>query len=91
VSPFKVLLHRRAERALYKLPKRILRQVYDLVSELEIDPVPWRTWDLRKIRGEEDTYRVRLGRYRVIYWVDWTGKEVIILRIAPRKKAYEQS
>jgi len=91
VSPFKVLLHRQAERALYKLPKRVLRQVYDLISELELYPVPWRTWDIRKIRGEEDAYRVRLGRYRVIYWVDWTGKDVVILRIASRKKAYKPS
>jgi len=85
---FKILLHRRAEKNLYKLPKHILRKFYELMNTLEANPVPWREWDVRKLRGFEDTYRIRLNNYRVIYSVNWKRKEIIILKIEKRGKAY---
>ena len=42
-------MHRRVERSLYDLPKGVLRRIYELISELEVNPVPWRSWDVRKI------------------------------------------
>ena len=82
----KILLHRRAEKSFDKLPKQILRKVYELVSELKANPVPWKTWDVRKIKGEKDTYRVRLDKYRLVYWVNWRKREITILKIESRKK-----
>ena len=89
MKPYEVLLHRRVERKLYTLPKSLLRRIYQLISELEINPVPWRKWDVRKIRGEEDVYRIRIGKYRLIYWVNWKERKIIILKIARRERVYE--
>jgi len=68
---FKIFLHRKVEKNLYIIPKYILKKFYDLISDLEISPVPWRKWDVRKLKGLEDTYRIRLDKYRVVYWVNW--------------------
>ena len=69
VSNFRVFFNRKAERGLYGLPKGVLSSVYDLVSDLEVDPVPWRRWDVKPLKGQSGLYRVRLAQYRVIYSV----------------------
>jgi len=89
VTGFKVFLHRKAEKSLYALPKHVLRKVYDFLSDLGRNPLPWRTWDIRKIRGEENTYRVRLNKYRIVYWVNWKAKEIVVLKVELRKKVYK--
>jgi mRNA interferase RelE/StbE len=84
----KIYLHKKAEKSLYRLPMQTIRKVHEFITELETNPVPWKTWDIRKIKGEKDTYRVRLDKYRLIYMVNWKEKEIVILKIEPRKKAY---
>jgi len=42
---------------------------------LETNPVPWREWDVRKLKGFENTYKICLDNYRVIYWINWERKE----------------
>ena len=43
---------------------------------------------MEELGCEEDIYGIRIGKYRVIYWVDWSEREVIILKIAPRERVY---
>jgi len=89
VNPYRVKLHRRAEKALYKLPKTTLRQAYQLISALETNPVPWRTHDIKQLEAHDETYRARIGRYRIVYWVDWEAREVTVLNITSRGRAYK--
>ena len=84
----KVFLHRKAEKSLYALPKHVLGSLRFL-SDLGRNPLPWRTWDIRKIRGEENTYRVRLNKYRIVYWVNWKAKGIVVLKVELRKKVYK--
>jgi len=42
----------------------------------------------QKLSGEEEKYRVRKGRYRVIYAIDDAERLVTVLRIADRKDVY---
>lgn len=41
----------------------------------------------RKIRGEANLYRIRLGRFRVLYEIDHQKKRVVVLKIDKRSKA----
>jgi len=66
----------------------VLIRVYELVKVLETDPVPWKTWDIKNLRGADDAYRVRIGRYRVMYYIDRENLVIIIQKISTRKKAY---
>jgi mRNA interferase RelE/StbE len=89
VTPYTVHLHRKAEKTLYRLPKDTLRKVYQLITALETNPVPWRDWDIRRLEAHEETYRAHLGRYRLIYWVNWKAREVTVLKISSRGRAYK--
>ena len=43
----------------------------------------------RKILGF-DSYRLRLGDYRILYAVDWDNKIVYVVRLEPRSRAYKK-
>ncbi len=56
---------------------------------LQNDPIPAAIFDLKKLAGMKDTYRIRIGDIRVVYEVDWETKEVKVLLVAQRESAYE--
>jgi len=43
---------------------------------------------LKKIRGEEHTYRIRVGQFRILYEVDDENFRVVIFKIERREQAY---
>jgi mRNA interferase RelE/StbE len=47
-----------------------------------------RTPGCRKLRGSEDTYRVRVGDYRIIYVVEDARVLVTIVRAGHRRDVY---
>lgn len=47
-----------------------------------------RPQDSEKLAGYVDRYRVRQGRYRVIYLIDDERREVTIFKIGHRKDVY---
>jgi mRNA interferase RelE/StbE len=76
-----------ADRDLEKLKGRIRRQDFEhlraAVSGLTNEPRPH---GVRKIKGEEKTYRIRVGSYRVVYEVFDNDKLVLILQIVRRSE-----
>ncbi|MFW6162894.1 MAG: type II toxin-antitoxin system RelE family toxin [Planctomycetota bacterium] len=42
----------------------------------------------RKIRGSVSDWRVRVGAYRVVYEIDDEAREVRVMRVRRRPKAY---
>lgn len=60
---YRVEILRRAARALSKLPERDYERVRDAVRALSADPRPP---GCKKLVGR-DGWRIRVGRYRVIY------------------------
>jgi mRNA interferase RelE/StbE len=76
-----------ADRELEKLKGRIRRQDYerlrDAVRSLVNEPRPQ---GVRKIKGAEKAYRIRVGRYRVIYEVYDNDNLILILLIARRSE-----
>jgi len=61
----------------------------DLVSTLKSEPIPYRIYDVSKLRGREDAYRIRIGGIRLVYHVDWAHHIVDVEYIGPRGKAYK--
>ena len=74
-----------ADRDLEKLKGRIRMQDFErlrnAVRNLAENPRPQ---GVRKIRGAEKAYRVRVGNYRVVYDVYDSDNLVLILQIARR-------
>ena len=46
------------------------------------------SYPYKKIKGETDLYRIRVGNYRILYQVDKNKKWIIILKIDKREKIY---
>ena len=69
-------------RDLEKLEKSIASRIYKKVGELSKDPS---SKDIKKLKGL-DTYRLRVGDYRVLFDID--KDNIIILKISHRKKIY---
>ncbi len=82
--PYEVLLHREASKELLELPGPIYRRIQAGLIELQTEPRPRRA---AKLRGHENLWRLRFGRYRVIFHVDDSEHVVTVVRIALRSEA----
>ena len=76
-----------ADRDVEKLKGRIRRQDFErlrnAVRSLAEEPRPQ---GVRKIRGAERAYRIRVGNYRVVYDVYDSDNLVLILQVARRSE-----
>ena len=74
-----------ADRDLGRLKKKITRRDFErlraAISGLADEPRPE---GVRKIRGAERAYRIRIGSYRVVYEVYDNDKLVLLLQVARR-------
>ena len=85
MAKYKIEMARSAEKALYKLPKNDLGRVVEAIKALAGNPFPQ---GYRKLSGEQDTYRIRIGSYRVIYEIYHKIVLIKILKIGDRKEVY---
>ena len=71
--------------------QKIKNKVNEIVLELKSDPHKKRPKvDLKLISSKsEAVYRVRLGKYRLIYQIEEKDKKIIITMIFPRGRGYQ--
>jgi mRNA interferase RelE/StbE len=85
---YRIVVQKKAAKVLQSLPGSHLRKFSELLDILRINPIPWRSFDVRKIKGIEDTYRVRIGDYRVVYFIDNASSTIHILKFDIRGNVY---
>ena len=83
--PFAVYLTERADKELSKLPDKDRSRIRSAIETLASTPLPR---GVAKLRGLRDAYRIRVGKYRVLYRILWKERMIVIFRVALRKKAY---
>ncbi len=49
-------------------------KVLELLDVLESTSIPVDNYDIKKMKGLKNTYRIRIGDYRVVYQVDFSNK-----------------
>ena len=86
---FAVNIKRKALRNLEKLNKKQKQRIATIIMVLKKDPIPFRKTDVCKLRGYENTYRIRIGDLRIVYQVSWSERTVLVHYIGPRERAYE--
>ena len=82
---YQVLISRSAEKQLKKLPVDAQRKVAAVILSLGIEPRPY---GCKKLAGTADSYRVRVGDYRVIYDITEHKVTVTVLKIGHRRDIY---
>ena len=88
-SFFSVKVKRRAFKALERLPTDYKLRVLEILDELSSNPIPYKGYDLKKLKGYKDTFRIRLGDLRIVYTIDWSSKSITVHYIGPRERAYK--
>ncbi|RLI73682.1 type II toxin-antitoxin system RelE/ParE family toxin [Archaeoglobales archaeon] len=86
---YQVLIHPKVARAIKELPKAHKIRLSMLIDTLKNNPIPFKKFDVKKLKGQRDRFRVRLGNFRLTYEVDKKEKLVMLLKLERRGKAYE--
>ncbi len=87
---FEVFLSNIALKSLKKFDARTVQKSKKALIFLKSSPIPINEYGIKKIEGAEDTYRLRIGKYRIIYKIEWDRKEIYVLKIDIRnEKTYK--
>lgn len=78
--------NKRAKKDYENLDVKSRAKINELCEVLQKVPVPFKEYDVRKIEGREDNYRIRFGKFRVLYNVDEISHLVYILKIERRSE-----
>lgn len=76
---------RLARKQIEALPKSVAARVESAIAALADDPRPAGSL---KLKDREHTWRIRVGRYRIVYEVHDDVLVVIIIRVAHRRDVY---
>jgi mRNA interferase RelE/StbE len=60
-------------------------RIHEAMKQLSQNPRPD---GVKKLQGEVDFYRIRVGDYRILYIIDDSVKLINIMRTMPRENAY---
>ncbi len=74
-----------AARELKRIDRQAVARILRAVEALSSNPLPP---GVRKLKGAEHTYRIRVGEYRVIYDLLASRLLVQIVRVRHRKNTY---
>ena len=83
---YKVLVSKTASKELSDLPTQVVNRIIPAIKKLGDDPRPP---GCKKLKGEQDTWRIRIGDYRVIYTVDDVIRIVDVRSVGHRKDIYD--
>jgi mRNA interferase RelE/StbE len=85
MATYRIEVSATAERQIRKLPRADQTRVVRVIQALAADPHPT---GCRKLSGYDDVFRVRIGRYRVLYSIEGRRLVIIILKVGDRKDIY---
>ncbi len=86
---FLVKVAKRAIKSLERIPVYYRKHVNELLVALEKDAIPSELFDVKKLHGREDEYRIRIGDIRVLYAVFWDSDCIEITDVNWRGRAYK--
>lgn len=85
MSRYRVEIARRAIKALAGLPRQEQQRIRAAIDLLSDNPRPP---GCTKLTGEDDTYLVRVGVYRIVYEVFDDRLVIHVIRIGHRRDIY---
>ena len=84
---FDIFLGPQPERFLKKAEKELRQRIWKKLDELKQNPFPSDV--VRVVGRKEKAFRVRVGAYRIQYYVLQETKEVTVFDIDKRERAYD--
>jgi mRNA interferase RelE/StbE len=84
---YRILLSRNAEKFVRGLGKKYQKRIGEVIKSFQESSFPY---PYSKIKGEVNTYRIRVGEYRIVYEVDKIENIIRILKIDKRGRVYDR-
>jgi len=89
VPKYRLVFHRKAEKALDALDEKTKRMVLEDILCLADFTGLRSHLDIVKMEGQKDFYRLRTGKRRIMFALDKKSETIIILKIEHRERVYE--
>jgi len=86
VGDYFVAIKPSARKELEALTDAVLGRVASKIGSLAASPRPT---GCKKLKGQKDQWRIRIGDWRVVYIIDDAAKIVRVTRIAHPSEVYE--
>ena len=84
MEKYSVLIKPSAVKELEATPKKDLRRISNRIASLSENPRPNGS---EKLPGD-DRYRLRQGKYRIIYLIDDAARTVLVVKVGHRREVY---
>ncbi len=84
MANYKIYFKRSVEKDLSSIPSKDVQRIMDLIKQLATNPLPP---VCEKLTGE-DRYRLRQGKYRILYSIQDKDLIIWIIKVAHRKDVY---
>ena len=83
---FSVYYDKQPQKFLKKLDNHLVKRILDKIDQTLIaNPVPS---DAKTIAGKHGAFRIRIGKYRVLYRINYQENKIIIYKLDKRPRAY---
>ena len=86
MASYRLIWKRSAEKELRKVPRDAVSLLIELAESLIENPFPA---GYKRLVGTEETYRVRIGNYRLIYQIKDKQLIIEIVRVGHRSNVYK--
>ena len=85
MDEYTITFARSARKELEALPSSIVSKIFPKIEALAREPRPQ---GCRKLQGEANLWRIRIGEYRVVYTIYDADRLVDIIAVRHRREAY---
>ena len=82
---FSILFDRKAKKFVGRLDQITKNRVKKAILSLADNPFPH---DSVRVVGHEKTFRIRVGELRILYYIDFDDKTLIIINVDKRSRVY---
>lgn len=83
---FEIKLDNQPQDFLKKCQKILFERINKKLNELKENPVPH---DAKRVVGYElPTFRIRIGKYRVLYRINYQENRIVVVNIDHRDRVY---
>ena len=84
MAGYRIFFKRSVEKDFASIPKKDVKRILNRIKTLEVNPRPPGCEKLT----DQEKYRLRQGRYRIIYSIQDDELSVWVVKVAHRKKIY---
>jgi mRNA interferase RelE/StbE len=81
---YRVALTNRASKGLKKAPGHVRKRFIEALDALQQSFAPVKLFDVKKLKGYEDTFRIRIGEWRMLYEFRRKEDTIVVFEIGPR-------